>query len=181
MPESLNKNTSIPLFDEAATVAFGTALSKSLTPGNIIFLEGDLGAGKTTSVRGILRGFGFSGAVKSPTYTLVEEYEFPWGMVYHFDLYRIKDPGELEFIGFREYVNEQAIILVEWAERGIGALPKPDVELLFSFANNQQNSIGQAQRVVMMKANNEKGEAIITDVLRCLKEFDFSEKNGNFP
>ncbi len=86
--------------DEAAMLAYGAALAKSLADDDLVFLEGELGSGKTTLARGILRGLGFTGHVKSPTYTLVEPYEFDSILVYHFDFYRIRDPEELEYIGF---------------------------------------------------------------------------------
>ena len=92
----------------------------------LVFLEGELGAGKTTLARGILRGLGFAGHVKSPTYTLVEPYEFDAQRVYHFDFYRIKDAEELEYIGLDDLLGERAIKLVEWPERASGRLPRPD-------------------------------------------------------
>jgi len=157
MPESLNTNPLLILPDEAATLAFGVKLSHHLSPGQLIFLEGQLGSGKTTCARGILRGFGFSGPVKSPTYTLVESYDFDWGVLYHFDLYRIHDPRELEFIGLREYFSDESIVLVEWAERGLSMLPKPDIELVF-----QQHAVFSApdQRSVTLRADTEQGSVI---------------------
>ena len=116
--------------NEADMVTFGERLghvfnsqSKSLC----VFLNGDLGAGKTTLSRGILRAFGHTGAVKSPTYTLVEEYIFAGRRVYHFDLYRLGDPEELEYMGIRDYFSEGNLCLIEWPERGQGILPKSDV------------------------------------------------------
>jgi tRNA threonylcarbamoyladenosine biosynthesis protein TsaE len=129
---------SIVLQDEAATLKFGAELSGSIVPGQIVFLEGDLGSGKTTCVRGFLRGLGFTGNVKSPTYTLVEEYDFDWGKVYHFDLYRITHPDELEFMGIREYFTKDAIILIEWADHGKGILPNPSLELIFKVNDNSR-------------------------------------------
>jgi tRNA threonylcarbamoyladenosine biosynthesis protein TsaE len=111
--------------DEAAMLAYGETLAKSLGPDELIFLEGELGAGKTTLARGILRGLGFAGHVKSPTYTLVEPYELSAIRVYHFDFYRIRDPEELEYIGLDDLLGDRAIKLVEWPQRAFGRLPTP--------------------------------------------------------
>jgi len=111
--------------DEAAMLDYGAALAKSLRDDELVFLEGDLGMGKTTLARGILRGLGFTGHVKSPTYTLVEPYEFGSIRVYHFDFYRIRDAEELEYIGLDDLLAEHAIKLIEWPERAFGRLPRP--------------------------------------------------------
>ena len=123
---------SVFLSDEDATIDFGRRLANALKPGMVVFLEGDLGAGKTTLTRGILRGFDFTGRVKSPTYTLVEPYTLH-GLnlnsnlyFYHFDLYRFNDPSEWEDAGFRDYFNTESICLIEWADKASGQLPKPD-------------------------------------------------------
>lgn len=116
--------------NEADMVAFGERIGRSLnaqTAFQCVFLNGDLGAGKTTLSRGILRAFGHQGAVKSPTYTLVEIYEFSKRRVYHFDLYRLGDPEELEYMGIRDYFSEGSVCLLEWPERGRGILPAPQV------------------------------------------------------
>lgn len=113
--------------DEAATLACGQALAAVLPRAALVFLYGDLGAGKTTLVRGILRGLGHSGSVKSPTYTLLEPYDVSSYLVYHFDFYRILDSEELDFIGIDELVESSALKLVEWPERVLDRLPEPDV------------------------------------------------------
>src|SRR6478736_6267287 len=107
---------------EAAMLEYGIAISKHMARDELVFLEGELGAGKTTLARGILRGLGFSGHVKSPTYTLVEPYEFASQRVYHFDFYRIRDAEELEYIGLDDLLGERAIKLVEWPEKALGRL-----------------------------------------------------------
>lgn len=135
----------IGLVDEAATLEFGSRLAAALfreplgngaSPpegkgaahlGGMIYLQGGLGAGKTTLSRGFMRGFGYKGAVKSPTYTLVEPYEFDLGSIYHFDLYRLADPEEVAYLGTDEYFAESNICLVEWAEKGAKWLPPADL------------------------------------------------------
>jgi tRNA threonylcarbamoyladenosine biosynthesis protein TsaE len=114
------------LADTAATESFGAALWQSLPPSCVVFLNGDLGAGKTTLVRGCLRAAGFTGAIKSPTYTLVEEYTVGERKLYHFDLYRLADPEELEWIGIRDYFGANSIAFIEWPEKGQGFLPPAD-------------------------------------------------------
>jgi tRNA threonylcarbamoyladenosine biosynthesis protein TsaE len=114
------------LDDEAATEAWGARLAARLTPGAVVFLQGDLGAGKTTLVRGVLRGLGHTGSVKSPTYTLLEPYDLPRFVVYHFDFYRIVNSQELDFIGVDELVDSHAVKLVEWPERVVDRLPVAD-------------------------------------------------------
>ena len=117
------------LADEQATLNCGAKLAGLLRPGRTFFLVGDLGAGKTTLVRGMLRGLGFAGRVKSPTYTLVESYSISSLYMYHFDLYRFKHEQEWLDAGFNELFNKQNICLVEWPERAMSLLPKADVEI----------------------------------------------------
>ena len=115
------------LADEAATLALGAELARGLRPGLTLYLQGDLGAGKTTLVRGILRALGHAGRVKSPTYTLAEIYNLPAFELYHFDLYRMHDPREWMDAGFREVANGATVSLVEWPEKAAGLLPPPDL------------------------------------------------------
>jgi tRNA threonylcarbamoyladenosine biosynthesis protein TsaE len=113
---------------ESDTLALGRALAPLLEPGMVIHLCGDLGAGKTTLARGILRGLGHEGRVKSPTFTLVEPYEFSRLYLYHFDFYRFLDQQELEDSGFRDYFNAESVCLVEWPEKAPD-LPAADLKI----------------------------------------------------
>jgi tRNA threonylcarbamoyladenosine biosynthesis protein TsaE len=119
----------INLPDETATLEFAGRVFRALPAGGLVFLHGTLGAGKTSFVRGCLRAAGFGGAVKSPTFTLVEEYALPGRTLFHFDLYRLNDPEELEWMGIRDYLRPDALCFIEWPERGEGLLPEPDLDI----------------------------------------------------
>jgi len=128
--------------DPEATERLGRRLAAVLPPGYVVFLRGDLGAGKTSVARGILRGLGVTGSVKSPTYTLIESYalgEDRW--VHHLDLYRLAEPGELEWLGLRELFTDRNLVLIEWPERGEGALPAPDLTLVLTFDNGGRRAV----------------------------------------
>jgi tRNA threonylcarbamoyladenosine biosynthesis protein TsaE len=111
------------------TEQFGAGLWQVLPAKAVVYLHGDLGAGKTTLVRGFLRAAGFLGAIKSPTYTLVEEYCIGKQKVFHFDLYRLADPDELEWIGINDYFDQTSLCFIEWPCKGAGFLPLPDYEI----------------------------------------------------
>jgi tRNA threonylcarbamoyladenosine biosynthesis protein TsaE len=108
------------------TEQLGAELYESLPHKYLVFLQGDLGSGKTTLVRGYLRAAGYAGTVKSPTYNIVEEYTFAGNKIYHFDLYRLNDPEELEFLGISDYFKQDSVCFIEWPDKGQGFLPKPD-------------------------------------------------------
>ncbi|MFK7976591.1 MAG: tRNA (adenosine(37)-N6)-threonylcarbamoyltransferase complex ATPase subunit type 1 TsaE [Halioglobus sp.] len=139
--------------DESAMVALGGDLAAVSRAGLVVFLQGDLGMGKTTFTRGFIHSLGHSGAVKSPTYTLVEPYEFNDLKVFHFDLYRLGHPEELEFMGIRDYFGDFSVCLVEWPERGLGALPAADLVI----------SIGKdgSGRALGYTARSEQGRAVL--------------------
>lgn len=145
----------LDLPDATATEALGARLAQSMTPG-IVYLQGDLGTGKTTLTRGLLRGLGHQGRVRSPTYTLVEPYRFAQCAVYHLDLYRLADPEELEWLGLRDMLAERALLLVEWPERGAGVLPAADLVIRLEYA-------GSGRRVTL-DASSAAGEQLLEKV-----------------
>jgi len=138
------------LRDEAATANLGRRLAATIVPGLRIYLRGDLGAGKTTLARALLRALGFQGRVKSPSYALVELYTVSSLNLYHFDFFRFRDPKEWSDAGFREYFSRDAVCLVEWPEKAGDGPPPPDVEILLSIAG--------AGRHALLTAHTEAGE-----------------------
>jgi tRNA threonylcarbamoyladenosine biosynthesis protein TsaE len=142
--------------DEESMARFGVELAQATRSGGVVFLLGDLGMGKTTLSRGVLRGCGHKGSVKSPTYTLVEPYDTPAGIVYHFDLYRLADPEELEYLGIRDYFTDDALCLVEWPEKGEGMLPQPDLQIRLSLSGTG--------RELELTAITQKGQRMV-DIL----------------
>jgi tRNA threonylcarbamoyladenosine biosynthesis protein TsaE len=149
------------LSDEAATMAMGDSLAKVLLwqekqqaqQSLVVFLNGDLGAGKTTLTRGFVRGMGHQGKVKSPTYTLVEPYELPPWNVYHFDLYRLGDPEELEYMGIRDYFADNCCCFIEWPEKGTGLLAKADIIINMVYQDEQ--------RIIDLQASSLRGQAVL--------------------
>lgn len=157
----MDNNFTLDLADEAATIHFGVALAKAIQPNLTIYLHGDLGAGKTTLVRGLLHGLGYVGKVKSPTYTLVEPYEMLDGQarqlnLYHFDLYRFNDEEEWETAGFRDYFNEKSVCLIEWPEKAEHVLPTPDIEICFN--------IKEQGRIINVSAQSLRGQQCIQHI-----------------
>ena len=120
------------------TVEFGQLLAKCLPSKGLIFLQGNLGAGKTTLIGSVIKAMGHKGSTKSPTYTIVEPYLINSEnrqKIYHFDLYRLADPEELEYIGIRDYIDEDALCFVEWPDKGKGFLPLPDMIISLEYQN----------------------------------------------
>ena len=145
-----------------ATIDLGRELAPLLTPGMVVWLDGDLGAGKTTLVRALLRGLGHLGPVKSPTYTLVEVYVVSSLYWYHFDFYRFNEPEEFEDAGLGEYFREDAVCLVEWPGKAAGYVPKADLALVFCFADTPE-----AGRVLELRAGSEAGRQCLIALKTC--------------
>ena len=147
---------------ESDTVTAGTCLAAACgEKGLVVFLYGDLGAGKTTLTRGVLRHFGHTGAVKSPTYTLVEPYEVSGRSVNHFDLYRLGDPEELEYMGVRDYFGERSICLIEWPQRGDGVLPEADLVVTLEATEMSDRSLG---RTLTLEARSSRGDDVLLTI-----------------
>lgn len=154
------------LADEIATIAIGTGLaevvkSDTVQQALVVYLNGDLGAGKTTLTRGFVRGMGHVGNVKSPTYTLVEPYELGEWRVFHFDLYRLADAEELEYMGIRDYFNNDCCCFIEWPEKGVGLLAKADLIINIAYQDEQ--------RIIKLQAETVHGEQVLTEFAEIIK------------
>ena len=146
----------LKLPNEASTLRLGEALAVGVAPGRVLFISGDLGAGKTTLVRGLLRGLGYAGRAKSPTYALVEPYELSSLDLYHFDFYRFKDRSEWLNSGFREHFHPGSVCVVEWPEKAGDLLSPPDLRIRLEFD-------GEARRA-RLEAVSEAGRAWLSSL-----------------
>jgi tRNA threonylcarbamoyladenosine biosynthesis protein TsaE len=142
--------------DEAATLRLGRRLAQVLDEGGVIYLNGPLGAGKTSFARALLVAWGVGERVKSPTYSLVESYTVGTRTAWHLDLYRIADPAELEWLGLDALSEPAAVVLVEWPERGTGALPAADMELRLAYAEPGPG------RTALLRAFTARGEWMLS-------------------
>jgi len=144
--------------DEAATRALGARLARVIEPGLFVYLRGELGSGKTTLARGLLRGLGYQGRVKSPTYALVELYTVSRLNLYHFDFYRFHEPKEWRDAGLDEYFNDASVCLVEWPEKAAGLLPAADLDLALEFAGDGRD--------LSVRAGTESGKACLHKLMQ---------------
>ncbi len=144
-------------FGERLAVSFKQFFAKSNENSLVVYLNGELGAGKTTLTRSIVRSFGYEGNVKSPTYTLVEEYQLSPYSLYHFDLYRLSDPEELEFMGIRDYFQPQSLCLLEWAIKGKGIIPDADLVIQIDYA-------GEGRKVTLLPQT-----PVLIDIISTIK------------
>lgn len=148
------------LADEEATEALAANIASRIKQQTVIYLSGDLGAGKTSFCRGFIRSFGFDGKVKSPTYTLVEPYEISNWRIFHFDLYRLTDPEELEFMGIRDYFETDCLCLIEWPDKGAQLLASADLEISIEF---EEQGSRQGRRI-MLNALSLNGQHLISEL-----------------
>ena len=149
---------SIHLKNDSDTVALGKQIADACLQPLVIYLIGELGAGKTTLTRGVVTGFGHKGNVKSPTYTLVEPYELKNWQVNHFDLYRLGDPEELEFIGIRDYFHNTSVNLIEWPQKGEGILPEADMIVELSYHGTE--------RIARLSGQTDAGELLLSSMTK---------------
>lgn len=156
LQNKLKKKWSKTIFDETEMLQLGAQLARHTKDGLIVFLYGDLGAGKTTLARGFLQGLGMMDKVKSPTYTLVEPYQINQKMIFHFDFYRLRDPRELEYLGLDDYFFPTSICLVEWPEKGMPFLPESDLACYIEMK-------GRTREVTLI-AHSERGSELLNNL-----------------
>ena len=150
----------LDLADEAALQRCARRMAPSLSEGAVIFLSGELGAGKTTFARALLQQLGVNARIKSPTYSLIESYAVPGMAIHHLDLYRIADAGELEWLGLADLATDRAnLLLVEWPERGAGHLPVPDLVLQLDHSS--------PGRRLALRPNGRLGEALLANLQKA--------------
>lgn len=176
----INNEQQTMIFAASVAKVIGEQITASATPAKqvttqdeaaIVFLQGTLGMGKTTFCRGLLQALGHQGKVKSPTYTLVESYPLAAFQVNHFDLYRLGDPEELEYMGIREYLADRQLCLIEWPERGAGVLPSADWQITLDAAELAD------QRLISIQANSECGTVWLKALQEHAREFEINHKN----
>ncbi len=151
-----NDTFDLILPDLTATEELGKNLASALAAGAVIYLHGDLGAGKTTIVRSALVALGYTGVAKSPTYTLIEFYPLNDFTLNHFDLYRLNDPSELDYIGLRDYITSDSVSIFEWPSKGTGHIPNPDLEIFLQFDG--------AGRVANIQAGSALGQKMLHSI-----------------
>lgn len=156
------------IYTAAMMEAFGSQLALACQARTILHLQGELGVGKTTLVRGFLRALGHTGAVKSPTYTLVEPYQIRGKKIYHFDFYRLTDPEELEYMGIRDYLTEEMLALIEWPEKGGRLTPAADLQIQLFYHN-------QTERLLKLQALTAIGQTVVTYISN---QVEFSSQSG---
>jgi tRNA threonylcarbamoyladenosine biosynthesis protein TsaE len=162
------KCAAFALSDEAATLALGAALARTAPRGTsaaiTVFLQGELGTGKTTLARALLRELGVAGTVRSPTYTLIEKYELADWQVLHLDLYRLRDATELEHLGLRDELRAAVMVLIEWPERAPLGLPSPDLRVVLSAAEAGDPAMGTDARRARINAETPAGLQWLNDL-----------------
>jgi tRNA threonylcarbamoyladenosine biosynthesis protein TsaE len=149
--------------------ALGAALRTAGSGALVIGIEGELGAGKTTLVGGILAALGVTGAIRSPTYTLIEPYEAAGLQLYHIDLYRLNSAREVEALGIRDLLDVRAVLLIEWPSRGAGALPTEDLSVAIEYQG--PTAAGDAQRrLLTAQAHSSAGDKLLEQILAATSE-----------
>jgi len=169
----------LQLADEVATIAFGSALalafieSRTLDPTTALclYLRGDLGAGKSTLARALLRGLGITGKIKSPTYALIEPYDSAYGLLLHMDLYRLTEPAELEYLGLDSLLSQAKLMLFEWPEKASAVLPAPDLEISLGHAdegNHVGDDVAEGGRTLKIAALSATGNLLMPKLVSFL-------------